>query len=130
MYGFDAAVWVVLVVIIVFEFVSFIQGNEKGKRITFIEHYCVPGTLHARVQSCLFETLWTVTRQAPLSMGFSRPEFWSGLPISSSRGSFQPGNRPSLPAKQSDCLPAEHWGRPIRHTALRILPRNSFKVIL
>ena len=45
MYGFDAAVWVVLVVIIVFEFVSFIQGNEKGKRITFIEHYCVPGTL-------------------------------------------------------------------------------------
>ena len=31
----------------------------------------------SRVQ--LFVTLWTVTRQAPLSMGFSRQEYWSGL---------------------------------------------------
>ena len=29
---------------------------------------------------CLFETLWTVARQAPLSMGFSRQEYWSALP--------------------------------------------------
>ena len=29
----------------------------------------------------LFETLWTITRQAPLSMGFSRQEYWSGLPL-------------------------------------------------
>ena len=28
----------------------------------------------------LFTTLWTVARQAPLSMGFSRQEYWSGLP--------------------------------------------------
>ena len=28
----------------------------------------------------LFATLWTVARQAPLSMGFSRQEYWSGLP--------------------------------------------------
>ena len=28
----------------------------------------------------LFVTLWTVARQAPLSMGFSRQEHWSGLP--------------------------------------------------
>ena len=28
----------------------------------------------------LFVTLWTVARQAPLSMGFSRQEYWSGLP--------------------------------------------------
>ena len=28
----------------------------------------------------LFETLWTVAPQAPLSMGFSRQEYWSGLP--------------------------------------------------
>ena len=30
----------------------------------------------------LFVTLWTVARQAPLSMGFSRQEYWSGLPFS------------------------------------------------
>ena len=29
----------------------------------------------------LFATLWTVARQAPLSMGFSRQEYWSGLPF-------------------------------------------------
>ena len=29
----------------------------------------------------LFTTLWTVARQAPLSMGFSRQEYWSGLPF-------------------------------------------------
>ena len=35
-------------------------------------------SLFSRVQ--LFVTLWTVTRQAPLSVGFSRQEYWSGLP--------------------------------------------------
>ena len=30
----------------------------------------------------LFETPWTVALQAPLSMGFSRQEYWSGLPFS------------------------------------------------
>ena len=40
------------------------------------EQVCV--CVLSRVQ--LFATLWTVTHQAPLSMGFSRQEFWSGLP--------------------------------------------------
>ena len=30
----------------------------------------------------LFVTLWTVARQVPLSMGFSRQEYWGGLPLS------------------------------------------------
>ena len=38
----------------------------------------------------LFETPWTVAHQAPLSMEFSRQEYWSGLPFPSSRGSFWP----------------------------------------
>ena len=38
--------------------------------------------MHAKpLQSYLFVTLWTVARQAPLSMGFSRQEYWSGLPF-------------------------------------------------
>ena len=36
----------------------------------------------------LIVTLWTVACQAPLSIGFSRQEYWSGLPLPSSRGSF------------------------------------------
>ena len=43
--------------------------------------------LLSRVQ--LFATLWTVARQAPLSVGFSRQEYWSGLPFPS------PGDLPN-----------------------------------
>ena len=45
----------------------------------------------SRVQ--LFETPWTVARQAPLSMGFSRQEYWSGLPFPSPGDSSQPRDR-------------------------------------
>ena len=36
----------------------------------------------------LFVTLWTVARQAPVSVGFSRQEYWSGLPFSSPTPAF------------------------------------------
>ena len=42
----------------------------------------------SRVQ--LFVTLWTVARQSPLPMGFSRQEYWNGLPCPPPRGSSQP----------------------------------------
>ena len=41
----------------------------------------------------LFVTPWTVACQAPLSMGFSRQEYWSGLPLFFSRWSSRPRNR-------------------------------------
>ena len=45
----------------------------------------------------LFEILWTVAHQAPLSMGFSRQEYWSGLPFPS--GDLpNPGIKPLSPA--------------------------------
>ena len=44
-------------------------------------------TLHCLLSCCscvrLFETLWTITHQDPLPMGFSRQETWSGLPLPS-----------------------------------------------
>ena len=42
----------------------------------------------------LFATLWTVTRQAPLSMGFSRQDYWSGLPFPPSGDIPDPGIEP------------------------------------
>ena len=43
------------------------------------------------LQSCpTLYNPWTVAHQAPLSMEFSRQEYWSGLPMLSSRGSSQP----------------------------------------
>ena len=43
-----------------------------------------------------FATLWTVAHQAPLSMGFSRQEYWSGLPCLFSRRSFQSRDRTNV----------------------------------
>ena len=42
-----------------------------------------------------FVTPWTVARQAPLSMGFSRQEYWSGLPFPFPRDLSHPGIEPA-----------------------------------
>ena len=59
----------------------------------------------------LFATPWTVARQAPLSMGFSRQEYWSGLPFPTPRDLPDPGTEPMSPALQA--LPLSHRGSPI-----------------
>ena len=61
-------------------------------------HFCVCIFILIRVYVCvcmlscdwLFVILWFVAHQTPLSMEFSTQEYWSGLPCSTSRGSFQP----------------------------------------
>ena len=65
----------------------------------------------SRVQ--LFATLWTVTYQASLSMGFSRQENWSGLPFPSPGYLPDPGIEPRSPALQADVLPSEPPGKPL-----------------
>ena len=79
---------------------------------------------YSRVYSCvlsavstlhlLFVTPWTAAQQTPLSMGFSRQEYWSGLP-------FPPPDFPCSgteivssmsPAWQADSLPLSQWGHP------------------
>ena len=49
-------------------------------------------------------TPWTVTHQAPLSMGFPRQEYWRGLPFPSPRDLTNPGIRPAPPALRVDSL--------------------------
>ena len=55
----------------------------------------------------LFATPWTVAQQAPLSMGFSRQEHWSGLPFPSPGDLPDPGIEPRSPALQADTLTSE-----------------------
>ena len=50
---------------------------------------------------------WTVARQASLSMGFPRQEYWSGLPFPSPGDLPDPGIEPGSPALQADSLPSE-----------------------
>ena len=58
----------------------------------------------------LFATPWTVAYRAPLSMGFSRQEYWSGLPFPSPEDVPDPGIEPGSPALQADSLPSEPQG--------------------
>ena len=55
-------------------------------------------------RSYLFVTLWTVAHQAPLSMGFSRQEYWSGVPCPPPGDLPDPGIEPTSPLS-----PALQW---------------------
>ena len=76
--------------------------------ISYTQRYMYAWSL-SHVQ--LSATPWTIACQAPLSIGFSRQEYWSGLPFPS------PGDLPELgielrsPALQADSLPSEPSGK-------------------
>ena len=53
-------------------------------------------------------TSWTLVHQAPLSMEFSRQEYWSGLPFPSPEDLPDPGIQPTFPALKVDSLPLSH----------------------
>ena len=62
-------------------------------------------------KSCLtLVTPWTVAHQAPLSIGFSRQEYWSGLPFPSPGNLPYPGIEPGSPVLQADSLLTELQG--------------------
>ena len=52
----------------------------------------------------LFVTMWTVVHQAPLSIGFSRQEYWRGLPFPSPGDLPDPGIKPRAPVLQANSL--------------------------
>ena len=61
----------------------------------------------------LFVTTGTVAHQAPLSMQFSRQDYWSGLPFPSPGDLPHPGVKPRSPALQADSSPSESPGKPV-----------------
>ena len=65
----------------------------------------------------LFVTPWTLSYQAPLSMGFLRQEYWSGLLFPSPGDLPNPGIEPWSPALQADALPSEPQGKPMTSMA-------------
>ena len=56
---------------------------------------------------------WTGARQAALSMGFPRQEYWSQLPFPPPGIFLTQGSNPSLLHWQADSLPLNHQGQPI-----------------
>ena len=63
-----------------------------------------------QVVSDCFVTPWTIAHQAPLSIGFSRQEYWSGLPCPSPGDLPNSGIEPGSPALQADSLSLSHQG--------------------
>ena len=83
----------------------------------------------------LFVTHWTVAHQSPLFMGFSRQEYWSGLPWPLPGDISNPGIEPTspvFPALQVDSLPLSHWGSLIDPTpgsiSLGFLPKVASQI--
>ena len=86
----------------------------------------------------LFATPWTVAYQAPLSMGFSRQYYWSGLPFPSPEDLPDPGVEPRFPALGTDALPSEPPGKSVIHQhestigiicPLPLKPRSHLRLI-
>ena len=87
---------------------------------------CVCVCVYARVcvlsQVRLFATLWTVAHQAPLSMEFSRQEYWNGLPFPTPGDFPDPGIKPMVlvfPALVGgSSFPLSHLGSPLDYNIL------------
>ena len=74
----------------------------------------------------LFATPWTVTYQAPLSMGFPRQEYWNGLPFPSPEDLSHPGIEPGSPELQADTVLSEPPGkRSLNHWTTREVPESG-----
>ena len=55
-----------------------------------------------------------IALQTPLSLGFSRQEYWSGLPGPAPGDLPHTGTEPTSPALQAGSLPLNHWGSPVQ----------------
>ena len=96
--------------------------------LTLIQHQFFK-PLRAVVQSLsrvrLFASPWTVVRQAPLSMGSSRQEHWSGLPFTSPGDLPDPGTEPASPASAGGLLTTEPPGKPLQPLDFRSNPHGG-----
>ena len=91
-------------------------GKGADPRWDSGEHTVRSGLLYCCclvAQSCpTLATPWTIARQAPLSTGFSRPEYWSGLPFPSPGDLSNPGIVPAFPVLAGGFFTNEPPGKP------------------
>ena len=78
-----------------FKKADFNSSKPKGRKR---KHICAPSYCCAVAQLCLFGTPWAVAHQAPLSMGFPRQEYWSGLVFAPPKDLLNPAIEPVSPS--------------------------------
>ena len=76
----------------------------------FNEFCSVQSLSHVQV----FVTPWTIAHQSPLSMGFSRQEYWSGFPFPTPGDLSKPGMKPASPVLAGKFLPLSPPGKPFK----------------
>ena len=105
-------------------------AKEKQYYVSFFSK-CVCMCVQLVAHSCL--TLWypwTTVHQAPLSMGFSRQEYWSGLPCPPPGGLPLRRIVPGSPALQADSLPFEPPGKPKwKHISIQLIIKRWKDII-
>ena len=87
------------------------SGDTQGKFSSFPTRLIYKVKMKSVSHVWLFGTLWTVAYQPPPSMGFSRQEYWSGLPFPSLGDLPNPGIEPRSPALEADALTSEPPGK-------------------
>ena len=91
------------------------ESSRKNIYFCFIDYAKAFDCVKMKVKSLscirLFGTPWTVAYQAPPSMGFSRQEYWNGLPFPTPGGLPDPGIKPWSSAFQADALTSEPPGK-------------------
>ena len=94
------------------EFINYTPIENKKFKLKKKKNQCGMGPcmLSRFSHAQFFATLWTVARRAPLSVGFSGQEYWSGLPFPPPGDGLDPGIEPMFSALQADSLPAEPLG--------------------
>ena len=95
-----------------------IEGRRRSRwqRMRWLDGITDSMDMKVKVNSLscvrLFAIPWTVAHQDPPCMGFSRQEYWSGLPFPSPGDLPNPGIEPAFPALQADALTAKLPGKP------------------
>ena len=114
------------------QFITYTESNQKSKPKVFVRvsySGLCPHSQKKKVKCYslspvwLFLTQWTTACQAPLSMGFSRQEYWSGLPFPSPGDLPDPEIEFKSPVLQADSSPSETPGKP--HTWKRMTSKQK-----
>ena len=93
----------------------FHKSNKNLKQIYMLILSLLSLSVSHSVVSNSLGSPWTVACQAPLSIGFPRQEYWSGLPVPSPGDIPDPGIEPGSPALQADSLLSEPPRKPIAY---------------
>ena len=86
--------------------ISFSRGSSRSRDLCVLSRFS---------GVWLFETLWTVAHQVPLSMDFSRQEYWNGLPFPPLGYLPDPGIEPTSPALAGGFFTGGPTGKPQRY---------------